>query len=84
LKIKYFILKIKYFQLTELAKISQEILKIFILYIYIYRVSVKRGRSHDWELKEIKENKKIFYHFANFAIVNELLIIKNRCISPAY
>jgi len=35
-------------------------------------------------MEEFKENKKVLYHFANFAIVNELLIIKNRCISPAY
>jgi len=47
-------------------------------------VSVKKGRSYDWELEEIKENKKILYHFANFAMVNELLIIKNRRISPGY
>jgi len=33
---------------------------------------------------EIKENKKILYHFAIFAIVNELLIIRNRRISTAY
>jgi len=35
-------------------------------------------------MEEVKENKKVLYHFANFAIVNELLIIKNRRISPAY
>jgi len=35
-------------------------------------------------MEEIKENKKVLYHFANFAIVNELLITKNRHISPAY
>jgi len=35
-------------------------------------------------MEEVKENKKILYHFANFAIVNELLIIKNRRVSPAY
>jgi len=50
----------------------------------MYRVSVKKDRSHGWELEEIKENKKVLYHFANFAIVNELLIIKNRHISSAY
>jgi len=52
--------------------------------ICIYKISVKKGRSHDWELEEVKENKKVLYHFANFAIVNELLIIKIRRISPAY
>jgi len=52
----------------------------FTLYIYMYRVSVKKGRC----MAEVKENKKVPYHFANFAIVNELLIIKNRRISPAY
>jgi len=35
-------------------------------------------------MEEIKGNKKILYYFANFAIVNELLITKNRRISPAY
>jgi len=35
-------------------------------------------------MEEVKENKKILYHFAIFAIVNELLIIKNRHISSAY
>jgi len=34
-------------------------------------------------MKEVKKNKKVLYHFVNFAIVNELLIIKNR-VSPAY
>jgi len=46
-------------------------------------MSVKKGRSHGGSMKEVKENKKVLYHFANFAIVNEL-IIKNRRISPAY
>jgi len=35
-------------------------------------------------MEEVKENKKVLHHFVNFAIVNELLIIKNRRISPAY
>jgi len=35
-------------------------------------------------MKEVKKNKKVLYHFANFAIVNELLITKYRRISPAY
>jgi len=34
-------------------------------------------------MKEVK-NKKVLYYFAIFAIVNELLIIKNRRISLAY
>jgi len=29
-------------------------------------------------MEEVKENKKVLYYFAIFAIVNELLIIKNR------
>jgi len=29
-------------------------------------------------MEKVKENKKVLYHFAIFAIVNELLIIKNR------
>jgi len=43
--------------------------------------SYKKGRSHDGSMEEVKENKKVLY---NFAIVNELLIIKNRRISLAY
>jgi len=35
-------------------------------------------------MEEIKENKKILYYFVIFAIVNELLIIKKRRVSPAY
>jgi len=34
-------------------------------------------------MQEVKENKKVLYHFAIFTIVNELLIIKNR-ISLVY
>jgi len=41
-------------------------------YKHIYRVSVKKGRSHGGSMEEIKENKKVLYHFANFAIVNEI------------
>jgi len=52
--------------------------------VYIYRVSIKKGRSHGESMEEVKENKKVLYHFAYFAIVNELSIIKNRHISPAY
>jgi len=35
-------------------------------------------------IEEVKKNKKVLYHFAVFAIVNKLLIIKNRRIIPAY
>jgi len=35
-------------------------------------------------MEEVKKNKKVLYHFAVFAIVNKLLIIKNHRISPAY
>jgi len=35
-------------------------------------------------MEEVKENKKVLYHFAVFAIVNKLLIVKYRRISPAY
>jgi len=35
-------------------------------------------------MEEIKENKKVLYYFAIFAIVNELLIIKNGRLSLAY
>jgi len=47
-------------------------------------MSVKKGRSYSGSMEEVKENKKVLYHFVNFAIVNKLLIIKNRRISPAY
>jgi len=32
-------------------------------------------------MEEVKENTKVLYYFAVFAIVNELLIIKNGRIS---
>jgi len=51
-----------------------------ILYVYINRVSVKKSWSRGWEHGRVKENKKVLYHFANFAIINELLISKNRHI----
>jgi len=35
-------------------------------------------------MEEVKKNKKVLYPFAIFAIVNKLLIIKNRRISPVY
>jgi len=47
-------------------------------------MSVKKGRSYGGSMEEVKENKKVLYHFANFEIVDELLIIKNRRVSPAY
>jgi len=56
----------------------------YLYIVFIYRVSVKKGRSHGGSKEEVKENKKVLYHFANFAIVNVLLIIKNRRVSPAY
>jgi len=56
-----------------------------IIHIHVYSgcplngVGIKIG-----SMEEVKENKKVLYYFAVFAIVNELLIIKNRRISPAY
>jgi len=50
----------------------------------LYKVFVKKDRSHSGSMEGVKENKKVLYHFATFAIVNELLIIKNRRISPTY
>jgi len=35
-------------------------------------------------MEEVKKNKEVLYHFAVFAIINELSIIKYRHISPAY
>jgi len=34
-------------------------------------------------MEEVKKDKKVLYHFVIFAIINELLIIKNYRISPA-
>jgi len=42
----------------------------------------KRERTTLRGMKEVKGNKKVLYHFAIFAIVNELLIIKNCCTDP--
>jgi len=36
------------------------------------------------QVKQIKLSRKVLYHFANFAINNELLIIKDSRISAAY
>jgi len=35
-------------------------------------------------MEKVKENKKVFYRFAVFAIVNDLLIIKNHRINTTY
>jgi len=58
----------------------------------VCRVSIKwscQGEPVKWgariaSMEEVKENKKVLYHFAVFATVNELLIIKNCLISPSY
>jgi len=42
-----------------------------------------RSESY-WECERSQRNKKVLYYFAIFAIINELLIIKNRRISPTY
>jgi len=36
------------------------------------------------QVERTKLSQKIFYLFAIFAIINELLIIKDYCISPVY
>jgi len=36
------------------------------------------------QVEDVKLNRKVLYHFANFVIVNELLIIKNRRINSVY
>jgi len=48
----------------------------------VYRVSVNGAEVGSME--EVKENKKVLYHFVIFTIVNKLLIIKNCRINPAY
>jgi len=35
-------------------------------------------------VERVKSSRKVLYHFAIFAIINELLIIKNHRINPAY
>jgi len=53
--------------------------------IYVYTECPLNGVGATIEsMEEVKENKKVLYHFIVFAIVNELLIIKNRHISLAY
>jgi len=52
--------------------------------VYVYRVSVKWGRNQDWEHGRSQGKQKVLYYFVVFAIINELLIIKNRRINPAY
>jgi len=55
------------------------------LYIILYVQGPLNGlEAVIGNMEEVKENKKVLYHFAIFAIVNELLIIKNHCMSPVY
>jgi len=54
------------------------------MHMHIYRVFKKWNLSRIGSIKEVKVTKKVLYHFAIFAIVNELLIIKICCISLAY
>jgi len=67
---------------------SLEKYKSVWIYIYIYThthiVFVKWGRSRGWEHEKSQRGQKVLYHFAFFVIVNELLIIKNRRITPTY
>jgi len=44
---------------------------------------VFRGQQKNFcqRIEHVKLSKKVLYHFAKFAIVNELLIIENRRIS---
>jgi len=41
------------------------------------------GRAMVGSMEEVKNNKKVLYHFANFVIVNELLIIKKSPYKPS-
>ena len=50
----------------------------------VYRVSDLRLPTRKLKVDWIKPRRKVMYHFAKFAIVIELLMIKNRRISPAY
>jgi len=55
------------------------------IYYNIYtRCPLNEVGARIGSMEEIKENKNVSYHFAFFAIVNELLIMKNRRINPAY
>ena len=49
---------------------------------YIYRVSRTIWDLFRVQVEWTKRSRKVLYHFTIFAIVKELLIIKNRRISP--
>lgn len=55
------------------------------LYVYIiYRVSYNIRANVHKLIEQTKLNGKILYHFAMFATVNELLVIKNHRIYSVY
>jgi len=43
--------------------------------LIVHRLSVKWSRNGDWEHGRSQREQKVLYHFAIFAIVNELLKI---------
>jgi len=51
--------------------------------LHIYRVFQIIWDNTHVQIERTKLSQKVLYHFAIFAI-NELLIIKNCCISPTY
>jgi len=57
------------------------------IYIYIYRVS---GTTHLYpcvQVEDVKLSRKVLYHFANFVIINEILIFEvaeKRHVRPAH
>ena len=48
--------------------------------VYIYKVSRKVWTTARQQVGHSKLNKKVLYHFAKFAIVNEILNIQSRQI----
>jgi len=48
------------------------------------QMSQKSWNNAHAQVKQTKLSQKVLYHFAIFAIVNKLLIIKNRHINPVY
>jgi len=43
-------------------------------YIYIYRVSSTTRLNRCVQVEDVKLSRKVLYHFANFVIINEILI----------
>jgi len=47
------------------------------IYIYIYRVPGTTRPSFCVQVEDVKLSRKILYHFANFVIINKILIFED-------